>query len=179
MRNFIIVFLLVSLSSCSLLRKKDKTNSEKETVLSTQTKETEISNDSSETLNYTRITYGGANPFKTPEAKKFMDALFSLSALQMPAKQMDSALNDLKKKFNDLSNAGSALSGPKISESLTKGKTGSNNNKTKEENKDLNEKVKEKHIESDSLFQSIPWYVYLIGIVGVLLFLAFKFDNPN
>lgn len=179
MKNLLILLIALSLTSCGLLRKKTKTTSEEETVLVENKSAQEINQDSSETENHTRITYGGANPFQTPEALAFMKALFNLSALQMPARQLDSAVNDLKSKYNDFSNAGSAMSGAKTVDSWTKEKKGSTANKISSEGKRAETKKADAHIENDSLMQSIPWYVWLIGIIAILVALAFYFGLPN
>jgi len=181
MRNLIYVFSIMMLCSCGIMRKKNADIDKVKESVSIKTDEKSSTIDTGNLQTYERrITFGASeNPFKTPEANNFVDALFNLSALMSPAANLDSVIVDLQKKYNDFSNTGSSLASGEIQERWTNEQKGKTETFNKKSETDSSKNIYKKKLQIDSTAgANIPWYAWLIGIIGGLFLLAFLFKKP-
>lgn len=167
MKRLIICLMAgMCLSSCALFKNKVKSNTATETEIKEQKTVDETEKDTSTVNTYSRITYGGVrNPFFTPQGIKFNQQLTRLTSLNLNAEEMASAVKNLQSLYHEMQDIANKDDHPTIEEKWTNEKKGKSSTKKTEEENNKKEKVKEKEIVTKGIFESIPWYVWLIVTV--------------
>jgi len=176
MKNlFVILIGLLFFSSCALFKNKEKTIDNTVTEIKEEKTVEESEIDTSTFKTYSKITYGGvSNPFITSEGIKFTEKLNSLTVLNLNSKELESTVKDLKADFRDMVDAASKGKLPTIEEKWTDEKTGKSSAKKTAEQKQENKEQKRKEIVTDGIMQSIPWYVWLGGLIILIFIILVK-----